>query len=71
MLLLCFSHDGRPVYLCGEVEGNDGRRVIVPLVCKENWEELMRYSTGNNGLTVRLEVKKLSGITSSSQWGML
>ena len=60
MVIIIF-HD-RPVYLCGEVEFNDGRR-IVPLVCKENWDEFLRHSCGD-GLVVRLEVKKLAMIKS-------
>lgn len=40
------------------MECNDRTR-IVPLVCKENWEEFLRCSP-DAGFVVRLEVKKLA-----------
>jgi len=59
----------RPIYLCGEVEGSDDTRVMVPLVCKENWEEFINCLPDDDGFVVRLEVKKLTAIK-SNPWGV-
>ena len=45
-------------------------RVMVPLVCKENWEELIKCSQDDATLVIRLEVKKLTPIK-SNPWGVL
>ena len=47
----------RPVYLCGEVEG-DETTVEVPLVCKENWEEFMKTAPAV-GFSVNVVVKRM------------
>ena len=57
------------MYLCGEVEHSDQTRVIVPIVCSQNWEELIRCSP-DDGVAVRLEVKKAAMIK-SNPLGML
>lgn len=63
--LLTISSSYRPVYLCGEVERGGGEEsVAVALVCKENWEEFVRYLPDGN-FPVPLEVKKLNMINSN------
>jgi len=48
----------RPVYLCGEVEGDSETTVEVPLVCKENWEEFMKTAPAV-GFSVNVVVKRM------------
>lgn len=50
------------MYLCGEVECSNEVRVV-PLMCKENWEEFLQCSS-DDGFVARLEVKKLAMIQS-------
>ena len=50
------------MYLCGEVECSEGMR-MVPLVCRENWEEFLQC-LHDDGSVARLEVKKLAMIKS-------
>ena len=65
----CISHYHRPVYLCGEMDRSDHTRVVVPIVCSQNWDEFIR-SSPDHGTAVQLRVKK-AAIIKSNPLGML